>query len=117
MKNSRKYRKLLVLNISVKKFITPHLITGKKALIPAANYLEAENENLKNNKQIQLLKLKYDRLKQLINEVEEFKKNHLRNDQDALSELDFIAILDDCIQIESHALLLNTFLMVKYNTV
>lgn len=117
MKNSRKYRELLVLNISVKKLIRPRLIIGKNALIPAANYLEAENKNLKNNTQIQFLKLKYDRLKQLIDEVEEYVKNQLSNDQDAVDEVNFIAILDDCIQIESHALLLNTFLTVKYNTV
>ena len=53
MKNSRKYRELLVLNRSVKKLIRPHLITGKNALIPAANYLEEESKNLINNIQIQ----------------------------------------------------------------
>ena len=114
MKISNETNEIQFTCLDIKNYITPYIESGKIIIQMVKGYSEMESilysENIQEN---DLFYLQYEKLNQLVNELEEYKTNSLKEDYNPISFLNSIGIVQDCLYIDALVKIISLFTTLK----
>lgn len=114
MKTSTETNEFQFTCLDIKNYITPYIESGKVIIQMVKGYSEkgsilySEN-GLEND----LFYLQYEKLNQLVDQLEECKTNSLKEDHDTISFLNCIAIVQDCLYTDALVKIISLFTTLK----